>query len=327
MNIRINNSNNSMNRSKDDDNGNTNEIDDNVNGDDLLYERDNKGRIIQTNDRSTNAFKQDKMDQNLRDSADGIPCIPEFNNNAILSSEAQEDDNLNKIINSVIGVRNNNMRINSINQEEDISDRMSNSGRQINIACNPPALSDVLHCSDTYILGSNEAKDIQRTALNGVREYENESDNESKTVASEAETHKTHESRGNVSETVVQNDGPVPSPAPTNAASLTGRGNTQSFNEGITQMSGVPNDLQGDSIEKNSFGAVGRLHYAGQRSGGIELHNQSLCVIEINSSTSKHGGAYKKSNTFVSLSPREGLMICNIERTNKFSIYYIFTWF
>ena len=340
-----NNSNNNMNRSKDDGNGNNrNEIGDNVNGsggggvdDELLYARDNKGRIIQTDDGSNNAFKQgeyqetvdmDKMDQNLLDSANGIPGIPEFNNNALLSSEDQDDDNLNKIINSVTGVRNNNMYINNSNQEEDISDIMSNSGTQSNKGGNPPALSDILHRSNTYILGPNEAKDIQRTALDGVREYENESDNESKTVLSDADTHNTHkthetrESRGSVSETVVQNDGPIPSPAPTNTASLTGRGNTPSFNEGITPMPGVPNDLYGDSDEENSFGAVGPMHYARQRSGGIQLHTQSLSMISINSSASKRGtGAHKKSNTLVSLSPRKGLMISNIERTNKFSIY------
>ena len=44
-------------------------------------------------------------------------------------------------------------------------------------------------------------------------------------------------------------------------------------------------------------------------------------MIAISSSVSKRRGAHKKSNTLVSLSPRKGLMISNIERTNKFSIY------
>ena len=198
------------------------EIDDNVNDgkDDLFFARENKGRIIQIDDGSNNAFKQDeyqktadmdKMDQNVHDSANGILGIPEFNNKALLSSKDQDDDNLNKIINSVTGVKNNNMRIN-------VNGIMSNSGAQSNKAGDPLALSDILHPGNTYILGQNEANDIQRTALDGVREHENESCNESKTVVSDADTHEAHESRGNVRETVLQNDGPIS--APTNAASL-----------------------------------------------------------------------------------------------------------
>ena len=257
----INNIHNSMNTSRDDENGNRNEIDDNVNGgdDDLLYVRDNNRRIVQTNDGSNYALKQieyqetvdmDKTDQNLLevDSANGIHGIPEFNNNAFLSSEDQDDDDLNKIINSVTGVRNNNMYISNCKQEEDSNDIMSNSGTQRNKAGNSPVVSDILH----RILGSNEAKVKQRTALDGVREYENESDSESKTV--------------------LQNDGPISSPAPTNinTTSLTGRAKIPSFNEGITPTPGVPNDLCGDSCQEYSFGAVGPMHYARQRSGGIE---------------------------------------------------------
>ena len=50
-------------------------------------------------------------------------------------------------------------------------------------------------------------------------------------------------------------------------------------------------------------------------------------MISVNSSVSERGGAHKKSNTFVSLSPRKGSMISSIERTNKFSVYDIFTLF
>ena len=288
-----------------DENGNRNEIDDNVNGgdDDLLYARDNKGRIIQTDDGSNNAFKQDeyqktvdmdKMDQNLLDLANGILGIPKFNNSALVSSKDQ-DDNLSKIINSVTGVRNNNLCTNNSNQEDDINDIMSNSATQSNKADNPPALSDILHRSNTYTLGQNEAKDIQRTASDGAREYENKSYNENKTVVSDADTHETHESRGSVSEAALQNDRPIPSPAPTKTVSLTGRGNMPSFN------------LHGVS--------------------GIQFHNQGLSMISINSSASKRVGAHNKHNTLISLSPRKGFMITSIERTNKFSIYDIFTLF
>ena len=94
-----------------DDNGNRNEIDDNViGGDDLLY--------AFKQDESQETVDMDKMDQNLLDSANDILGIPEFNKNAPLSSEDQ-DDNLNKIINSVTDVRNN-ICINNSDREKRI---------------------------------------------------------------------------------------------------------------------------------------------------------------------------------------------------------------
>ena len=167
-----------------------------------------------------------------------------------------------------------------------------------------------------------------------MREYSNESDNESnisKTVLSDADTvntHKTHESRDSGTADVVRLNDPIPSPAPTNTASLTGgRGNTPSLNEGITPMTGVPNNLYGDSDdEENSFNVmepIGPIHFARQRSGGVHFHKHNLSMISVNSSASKHagqgGGGHQKSNTLMTLSPRKGLMIKDIERTNKFS--------
>ena len=104
----------------------------------------------------------------------------------------------------------------------------------------------------TYILGQNEAAHMQRTALDDVREYENESDCDSKTVVSDADRHETHKSRGSVSETVLQTESPIPSPSPT------------LLNEGITPIPAILNDLHGESDEENLFGAVEPMHCAMQ---------------------------------------------------------------